>query len=102
MVQPGTDRNADSFVTFLVCPQLMDTCNLNNLFPILTIVCFLQGAAYLAALNTLVHIESNKIQANIYQERMKLQLQLSTQFAIICDVTAVLTIFQYVALAPRN
>lgn len=82
---------------------MMYACNLNNLLPILTVVCFLQGAAYLVALNTtLIHIKSNQIQANIYQERMKLQLQLPTRFAIICDVTAVLTIFQYVAFAPRN
>lgn len=81
----------------------MDTCNLNNPFPTLIVVCFLQGAAYLVSPNSiLVHIKCNQIQANIYRERMKLKLQLGTQFTVIFDVTAVLTIFQYVALAPRN
>lgn len=97
------DWKPDLFVTFLVCSELTHTCNLNNLFHTLTVVCVLQGAAYLVSLNsTLVPIKCNQIQDNIYQERMKWKLQLGTHFTAICDVAAVLTVFQYVALVPRN
>lgn len=81
MVQSGTDRNPDLFVTFLTCSQLIETCNFNNLFPTLTVVCFLQGAAYLVALNTTsVHIKCNQIQANIYQE--KNEMTVTTMYSI--------------------